>query len=299
MDSIQIVLAAANPRGTTQLQLDDEVRRIEAQLAHSAYVQNLAGQAGEIIPIRLRAVWATQLSDLVRNITAFQPSVIHFSGHGEGPKGLVMSTEGGRSMLVPNSILREVLTEFAATTRLVVLNACHSAVQAEEIRQVIDCVIGMQDGISDQGASLFAAALYGNLAQGCSLGKAFRLARTIMAAQVPGDRDVPCLLSRDGIRPDTVCLSAPPAAPSAGQGWRTMLEPAEPSLSALRQAINQVLPRDADLEAFVQDHRSDPRYARVHREWGSDMQRQRKLTLLFDYGPCARELKEDLLAFVG
>ncbi len=299
MHSIHVVLAAANPRGTTALQLDEEVRRIEEQIAQSAYTEGLAGQSGKSAKILLRAVWAAHLIDLVRNVAAFEPSIVHFSGHGEGQNGLLMVGQDARPAPVEAQILRDILEEFRSSTRLVFLNACYSAVQAEQIRQGIDCVIGMRHGISDAGASLFAAALYGQLALGSSIGRAFRLARAVMSAQSAADAEVPCLLCRDGINADQVFLTATAASPAKAEEWQTMLQASNPPRSVLRRAINLALPKDADLEAFVADRRSDPRYARVHREWGSDMQRQRKLNLLFDYGPSTDELKADLLEFAG
>lgn len=299
MNNVHVVLAAANPRGTTPLQLDDEVRRIEMQLAQSAYSAAMAGQTAGAPYIVLRAVWAAQLIDLIRNVTALLPAVIHFSGHGEGLLGLVMAAESGHPLPIKGDILRELLSEFSSTTRLVVLNACYSSVQAEEIRQVIDCVIGMQDGITDQGATIFAATLYGQLSLGSSVGRAFHIAKAILSAHVPADRDIPCLKCRDGVNPDQIFLAANNHILFEGPPWKTMLEGPAPTLSVLRQAINLALPKDVDLEAFVQDRRHDPRYARVHREWGADMQRQRKLNLLFDYGPAPHELKADLITFLG
>lgn len=298
MDSIHVVFAAANPSATTHIQIDEEVREIEAQLAKSEYAQAVTGNAERRHPIRIRALWAARLTDLVREVAAFQPGVVQFSGHGEGQRGLLMIDTSGQPMCIDGKVLRAVLGEFAATTRLVVLNACYSQVQAEEISQVIDCVIAMNDGISDRAASLFAASLYGQLALGCSIGRAFRLGQAIVGAHCPEDAAIPCLLTRMGVEPDKVFLTIDPPAALRESEWKAMLASDNPPISALRRAINQALPKDVDLESFVQNRREDPRYARVHREWGSDMQRQRKLNLLFDYGPSLRELKEDLFTFL-
>lgn len=295
MDSIQVVLAAANPIGTTHLQLDEEVRGIENQLAESEHA--LAVNSDKKAALRLRPLWAARLTDLVRDVTAFQPAVVQFSGHGQGESGLMMAGVDGRPLSIDGRILSQVLGEFAATTRLVVLNACYSQVQASAIAAVIDCVIGMKDGITDEAARLFAASLYGQLALGSSVGRAFRLALSVMAAHCPDDAAIPCLLCRTGVDADKVFLSAARPPTAHEPEWKALLAPDSPSSTALRQAINKALPRDADLEAFVKDRKDDPRYARVQLEWGSDMQRQRKLNLLFDYGPSERELKADLYAY--
>lgn len=276
MNSIQVVLAAANPRGTTQLQLDEEVRRIESELAQSAYTEGLAGRPGKTAPISIRSVWAARLGDLVRNVAAFQPSVIHFSGHGEGKHGLVMVGENGRPLPVSSTILHDVLAEFSATTRLVVLNACHSAVQVEEIRRVIDCVIGMNSGITDQGAALFAAALYSQLALGSSVGRAFRLAKAVMAAQVPGDGDMPCLQSREGVNPDEIYLTSKKGTQHEG-GPSLAIAIAGYSRPSFREFLMTVLVGDADLEAFCGDF-----FPHIKSMFGSEMSRITKVNLLLD-----------------
>lgn len=297
MNRIQVVLVAANPRGTTPLQLGDEVRRIESELAHSAYAETIAGHDEESAQIQIRPVWAAQLGDVVRNVIAFRPSVVHFSGHGEGPDGLIMVGESGRPIAIPSKILRDVFAEFASVTRLVLLNACHSAVQAEEICQVIDCVIGMRKGITDQGAALFAAALYGHLALGSSVGSAFRLARSVMAVQVPSDADIPCLQYRAGIEPDEIYLSSAAYAQArvaAMTTAETKSTPAgdrigstqPPSLSiasagynrrSLREFVSNVLIGDVDLDAFCSDF-----FPATRQMFAMEMSRIHKLTLLLD-----------------
>ena len=297
--NIRVMLAAANPRGTNHLHLDEEVRRIESQLALSAQSLKLASGKSECREISLRALWAAQLTDLVRDMTAFAPSVVHFSGHGEGEKGLLMTDGEGRPASISGQALQLIFAEFTDTVRLVVLNACYSHIQAEALCQKIDAVIGMKAGITDRGAILFAASLYSQLALGSSIGRAFRLAKSIIAAQCPDDAEIPCLLCGAEVDPDRIYLGVQEADSKKESGWRTLLASNATTQAALRQAINLALPNDADLEAFVSDLREDPRYARILREWSSDMRRQRKLNLLFDYGPPPNEMREDLLGFIG
>lgn len=80
--------------------------------------------------------------------------------------------------------------------------------------------------------------------------------------------------------------------------WRALLHASRDRPVAVRRALELALKNDVELEAFVQSFADDPRYARVHREWGSDMQRERKVSLLFDYGPPPREIGENLIEFM-
>lgn len=299
---VAIVFAAANPRNTVPLQIGEEIRRIETQLAQARQLLAHTGSEGRVAQPVLHAAWAARFSDLLQQLSARQPVVLHFSGHGHGRDGLVLHAEDGVESLVDGAQLRSALAEYRATLRLVVLNACYAEVQAQALSQTIDCVIGMRDEITDQGALIFAATLYGQLALGCSVGRAFRLAQATVAVESRRDADIPVLLTRAGVEADQVFLTAttPAASPDPSlPEWKRLLEGEAPARPALRKAINLVLETDAELDAFVGDRRHDPRYARVYREWGSNMQRTAKINLLFTYGPPPADLKRDLLDFAG
>lgn len=77
-----------------------------------------------------------------------KPHIIHFSGHGS-PNGEIILVDdnlvdGNR---VPKPIspeaLRRLFQVVANSTKVVLLNACYSQIQAEAIKDFVDCVIGM------------------------------------------------------------------------------------------------------------------------------------------------------------
>lgn len=304
---VAIVFAAANPRSTAPLQIGEEIRRIETQLAQARHLLLGTGNESSVAHPLLHAAWAVRFSDLLQQLTARQPVALHFSGHGHGHEGLVLHAEQGVDSLVQGTQLAAALAEYKSTLRLVVLNACYAEVQAEALRQTIDCVIGMRDEVTDPGALVFSATLYGQLALGCSVGKAFRLAQANTAVESPRDAGIPVLLVKPGVDADQVFLSpaaapaaAPAPTPAADQPeWRRLLDSAEPTRPLLRKVLQLLFETDADLDAFVSDRRTDARYARVAREWGSNMQRTAKINLLFTYGPPPGELKRDLIEHAG
>lgn len=298
---VAIVFAAANPRSSAPLQLGEEVRRIEAQLAQARQLLLRTGNESRVAHPVLHAAWAVRFSDLLQQLSARQPVALHFSGHGHGAQGLVLHAEDGMDSLVDGQKLSSALSEYRSSLRLVVLNACYAEEQAKSLCQVIDCVIGMRDAITDQGALIFSATLYGQLALGCSVGRAFRLAQAAVAVESRRDADIPVLLRKPGVDADQVLLTAvPPAAadPSLPE-WRRLLAGDATTRPNLRKAINLLLETDSDLDAFVGDRRHDARYARVYREWGANMQRTAKINLLFTYGPPPADIGRDLIDFAG
>ena len=63
---------------------------------------------------------------------------------------------------VSQSALAEVLRSCdAGNIKVVVLNACHSSSLADAIGESIDCVVSMDQEISDSSAIKFAASFYG------------------------------------------------------------------------------------------------------------------------------------------
>jgi hypothetical protein len=88
--------------------------------------------------------------------------------------------------------------------RLVLLNACHSEVQATAISQQIECTLGMNVAIGDEAAIAFASTFYGALAFGRSVGQAFEQGRTALMLQGIPEETTPVLLARPGVDALTV-----------------------------------------------------------------------------------------------
>jgi hypothetical protein len=66
--------------------------------------------------------------------------------------GLYVQDAHGRPQCLQARGLRKMVEAAAASARVVVLNACYSSSHADELRSVVDCVVGMTGAISDAAA---------------------------------------------------------------------------------------------------------------------------------------------------
>ena len=152
----KLLILAANPKGTSPLRLDEEVREIEAGLQR-------AQKRDQFI---LEQKWAVRPRDIQRAMLDINPQIVHFSGHGAGDEGLVFEDDTGQAKLVDGEALAGLFELFAEQVECVVLNGCYSQVQAKVIAQHIPYVIGMSQAIGDRAAIGFAVGFYDALGAG-------------------------------------------------------------------------------------------------------------------------------------
>jgi hypothetical protein len=172
----RILVLTANPRDTTQLRLDLEVREIMAGLERARRRDDF----------ELIQRWAVRPVDLHRAMLDVNPHIVHFSGHGSGEDGLILEGLSGETRLVSGEAL-SALFELSGHVECVVLNACYSEVQATAIARAVDYVVGMSREIEDRAALEFAVAFYDTLGAGRSFEEAYRWACVaIQLAGVPG-----------------------------------------------------------------------------------------------------------------
>lgn len=191
-----ILFLAANPGSSGRLALDEEARAIEAKLMASEHRD----------AIRFRSRWAVRADDLLHALNEDRPTVVHFSGHGAGVDGIVLHDDAGGDRLVSGSALRRLFSVMKDDIRIVVLSACYSSEQAQEIATVIDVVVGMGDSVADDAASVFAAAFYRALGFGRSVRNAFDQGIAAIALEGLDDTEVPELLVRAGVDPSKLVL---------------------------------------------------------------------------------------------
>ncbi len=151
-----ILVLAANPKNTDRIRLDEEVREIEDGLKQ-------AKQRDRFI---LKHHWATRSRDVQQVMLDVMPQIVHFSGHGVGDQGLIFEDRLGRAKPISGRALAGLFKLFADQVECVLLNACHSQVQAEAIAKHIPTVIGMSQAIGDRAAIEYALAFYRALGAG-------------------------------------------------------------------------------------------------------------------------------------
>lgn len=181
-----ILILSANPRDTSRLRLDQEMREIANGLQR-------AQRRDDFI---LQPVLAARPKDVRRAMLDSNPNIVHFCGHGSGKEGIAFEDENGQTKLVSTDALSGFFELFTDRLECVVLNACYSEVQAEAIAKHIPYVIGMKRAIGDAAAIEFAVAFYDALGAGRSVEFAYKLAcNAIQWAGIP-EHLTPTLKSR-------------------------------------------------------------------------------------------------------
>lgn len=157
---VRILFLASNPQTTTSLDIEDELRSLEAALRSVRFRDEIS----------LRAGHAVRPDDLIRLLRQEEPTIVHFSGHGS-KDGIVLRSETGHSIVSGEAMARLFRDRGVA---LIVLNACFSDNQAALLKAVVPAVVGTTDALDDEAARRFCTAFYRTLGDGHSLKEAFR-----------------------------------------------------------------------------------------------------------------------------
>lgn len=160
-----ILFLAANPKDTSRLRLDEESRRIGGALERSKHRDRF----------RLTQKWAVQIPDLRRALLDESPTILHFSGHGSELGRIYLEDVSGNGQEVPAEALGNLLKLFKDNLKCVVLNACYSEIQANEIVKHGIPVIGMSTAVPDKAGVEFSEAFYDALGAGKDIDFAFEL----------------------------------------------------------------------------------------------------------------------------
>jgi hypothetical protein len=188
MPTTTLLFLTANPKGTTTLRLDQEIRDITEGLQRAKHRE----------AFQLESQWAVRPRDIQRALLDLNPQIVHFSGHGLGepiapdettrklnaPEGLAFEDPEGKIAIASTEALATLFSLFKDSIQCVVLNACYSANQAKAIAQHIPYVVGMNQAIGDRAAIEFAVSFYDALGAGRDVPFAYELAKN--AIQLSG-----------------------------------------------------------------------------------------------------------------
>lgn len=192
----KILILAANPKDTTKLCLDEEVREIAFGLQRSK-------QRNQFV---IESRWGVRSDDLRRAILDFEPQIVHFCGHGETDGGLVLENVIGEPRLV-NPAVAGLFELFTDQVECVVLNACYSDQQAEAIIQHIDYVIGTKQAIGGRDAIKFAIGFYDALGAGRSIEVAYKFGVNAIGIEGISEELTPIIKKKPQISSTGVNLS--------------------------------------------------------------------------------------------
>jgi uncharacterized protein YjbI with pentapeptide repeats len=196
VEKIRVLLVSANPRGTTALHLDEEVREIEIKVRAAKYRDSI-----EII-----TKWAARPDDLLQFLNQYKPHVVHFSGHGSSEEEIILLDKQGNPKPVSKEALVSLFRTLKDNIKVVLLNACFSKPQASAIVEEIDCAIGMDRAIGDDAAITFAASFYRAVGFGRSVKDAVDQGKTALLLEGIPEERTPVLLNRKGVAPELVFL---------------------------------------------------------------------------------------------
>ena len=194
-----ILLLAANPKGTVSLRLQEEEREIRERLRMAGYGK---------VPIN--ATGATRSRDIQQAMLDFDPQIVHFTGHGVGLEGLAFEDGAGELKLVSGEALADLFSLYADRIECVVLNACHTQVQAEAIAEHIEYVIGMNQAIGDRAAIELAVGFYTALGAGRPIEFAYRSGCSAIRLEGIEEYQTPVLFVKKKINPEPDIVAVPP-----------------------------------------------------------------------------------------
>ncbi len=196
---IKVLFIAANPKDTSRLRLDEEVRAIDQALIQAEFRDRFD----------IKQHWAVRIFDIQGYLLRHKPDIVHFSGHGSSSSEIILEDNNGNSHPVPPNALSQLFSVLKDNIRCVILNACYSENQAQAIANHIDCVIGMSRSVSDPSATAFAASFYQALGYGRSVQTAYDLGCLQIELDGLGEQDVPKLLASK-VKPEEINFVSDP-----------------------------------------------------------------------------------------
>lgn len=187
-NKVRVLFLAANPRGTTFLDVAEEIYQIDEEFLKATYRHRFV----------LEPKFAVRLKDLSRHFMQYDPHIIHISAHGEDVNREILFLDDNKKPVsaTPEAVA-ELINNATENVRCVVLSACYSNIQAEEISQFVDCVIGMSDKIKQSSAIAFAQGFYRALGNGKSLKKSYSLGKSQIKLLKLPDVNIPDIISKD------------------------------------------------------------------------------------------------------
>jgi hypothetical protein len=166
-EKIRILFLSANPWNTSRILVDKEAREIFERLEE--------GPCRDRFELHKHA--AIRPGDLHRLLMKYQPTIVHFSGHGSKTCKIILEGTHGRGKQVDPQGLVDLFRFSSQYVRLVLLNACFTSPQASALAGVIDYSIGISRAIGDRAGVAFAGGFYRALGFGKPVPEAFASAK--------------------------------------------------------------------------------------------------------------------------
>ncbi|HET8796807.1 MAG TPA: CHAT domain-containing protein, partial [Thermoanaerobaculia bacterium] len=141
----KLLFISAGPLDHPQLRSGAELREITSRIREALPAERFA----------IEVETAAKRSELAHLLLFHKPEIVHFSGHGESKKGILLEDERGRAAAVDGKSLAALFSLLRGTLQTVVLNACSTKRIARELQKVVDYTIAMNGPIYDIAAVAF------------------------------------------------------------------------------------------------------------------------------------------------
>lgn len=144
--------------------------------------------------------------DLLQAINDYDPTIVHFSGHGSNNDEIVFQTHDGITKLVSKEAIVQTMMASSDNIRLVFFNTCYSRNQAEAISEFVEATIGMNTSIGDEAARVFSSQFYSSIGFGHSVSKAFQQAKALLMMEGIPEENTPELFVKSGLNANEIIL---------------------------------------------------------------------------------------------
>lgn len=198
-EKIIVLFLASNPIDQLQLRLDEEARAISEMIRKAKHRDS----------VKLESCWAVQPIDLLQALNDYNPTIVHFSGHGSDQDEIVFQTQDGKSKIVSKEALVQTMMASCDGIRLVFFNTCHSKNQAEAISEFVEVTIGMNTSIGDEAARIFSSQFYSSISFGNSVKKSFEQAKALLMMEGISEENTPELFVKSGLNAESIILVKP------------------------------------------------------------------------------------------
>jgi hypothetical protein len=196
---LDILYLTANPDKDHALRVEAEIRQVQEAIRGSKLRDN----------IELHYSPSADLDSIVNGLNDHNPTIVHFSGHGDAGGIAVDHAQVKRpgSKVVTFDLLAKALAATDTPPRVIVLNACQSAGARKAFLPPAKAIVVMRDSISDLAATAFAAKFYAAIASGQSLKSAFWQGKVAVEAASINEAETPTLITAKGVNPAKIVLT--------------------------------------------------------------------------------------------
>lgn len=183
-----VLFVTANPEDKDVYKhVGEETRRIKESLKRSKKRDHFL----------LQNCFATQTTDLRRELLEYSPAIVHFSGHGSDRGEIILEDMYGSGLEVNIRALGNLFKLFSDSIECVVLNACYSELQAKEIAKHIGHVVGLSGKMPRKSEIAFSEAFYDGIGAGRGFKDAFDLGINAIQLDNLEGENIPVLITKN------------------------------------------------------------------------------------------------------